>query len=40
MSGGALLSPWVVLPVAALLMLVVAAHIEVTRATGAPESWS
>jgi hypothetical protein len=36
--GGALLPAWGVLPVCALLMLVVAGHIEVTRAATRPES--
>lgn len=38
MIGGAILPAWGVLPIAALLMLVVAAHMEATRAATRPES--
>ncbi|MFG0276270.1 MAG: hypothetical protein ACF8QF_14565 [Phycisphaerales bacterium] len=38
MIGGALLPAWGVLPLTALMMLVVAGHIEVTRVATRPES--
>ena len=37
-SGGTILSPWLVLPVAAVMMLVVAAHIGVTEQRTTPPS--
>ena len=38
MIGGAILPAWGVLPIAALLMLIVAAHMEATRIATRPES--
>ena len=38
MENGVLLPTWLVMPVAALAMIVVAAHIEVTSAVTEPRS--